>query len=83
MKKYNIFSKNYDLTPQDYIQWTIPSLLYQTSRKNPFIYKGLGACLLIRLKAVLSYNSQQESPILYANEIINKFHPIPRYPSYT
>ena len=23
------------------IQWTIPSLLYQTSRKKPLVYKGL------------------------------------------
>ena len=24
-----------------YIQWTLPDLLYQTSRKNPLVYKGL------------------------------------------
>ena len=27
-------------TPR-YVQWTIPSLLYQTRRKNPVVYKGL------------------------------------------
>ena len=24
-----------------YVQWTIPSLVYQTKRKNPLVYKGL------------------------------------------
>ena len=24
-----------------YVQWTIPSLLYQTRRKKPLVYKGL------------------------------------------
>ena len=24
-----------------YVQWVIPSLLYQTSRKDPLVYKGL------------------------------------------
>ena len=28
------------MTPR-YIQWTIPSLLYQTSRKNSLVHKGL------------------------------------------
>ena len=53
-KEIQFFFLNYNLTPLDYVQWTIPSLLYQTRRKNPSIYKGLRACLLIRLKAVLS-----------------------------
>ena len=28
-------------TPRYVVQWTIPSLLYQTRRKNPLVYKGL------------------------------------------
>ena len=28
------------MTPQ-YIQWTIPSLLYQTRSKNPLVHNGL------------------------------------------
>ena len=36
IKEYNIFLENYNLTPQD-----MYSLLYQTSRKTPFVYKGL------------------------------------------
>ena len=24
-----------------YVQWTIPSILYQTRQKNPLVYKGL------------------------------------------
>ena len=27
-------------TPR-YIQWTIPSLLYQARRNNPLVYKGI------------------------------------------
>ena len=27
-------------TPR-YVQWTSPSLLFQTRRKNPLVYKGL------------------------------------------
>ena len=34
------FKKLYPDTPK-YVQWTIPSLLYQTRRKNPLVYKGL------------------------------------------
>ena len=36
---YNIFL-NYNDTPR-YIQWTIPFLLYQSRRKNTWVYKGL------------------------------------------
>ena len=32
---------NYNMAPLDNVQWTIPSLLYHTKRKNPFGYKGL------------------------------------------
>ena len=40
--KNPIFLKNYKLTPLMYTQWTIQSLLYQTTRrKNPVVYKGL------------------------------------------
>ena len=28
------------MAPQ-YVQWTIPSLLYQNRRTNPFVHKGL------------------------------------------
>ena len=28
------------MTPS-YIQWTIPSVLYQTRRENPLVHKGL------------------------------------------
>ena len=38
-KEYNIFWKLKPDTPR-YVQWTIPSLLYQTRRKNPLVYKG-------------------------------------------
>ena len=38
-KKY-IFYKLLCDTPI-YVQWTIPSLLYQTRGKNSFVYKGL------------------------------------------
>ena len=40
-QKNTIFFKNYNLTPHRYVQWTIPSLLYQTRRNNPLVYKGL------------------------------------------
>ena len=33
--QHNAFLKNYNLTPLDIVQWTIPSLLYQTKRKTP------------------------------------------------
>ena len=41
-------------TPR-YVQWTIPSLLYQTRRRTPLVYKGLGYKngLAIRLSIVL------------------------------
>ena len=39
-KKYNIFLNLYPDTPR-YIHWTISRLLYQTSRKNTLVYKGL------------------------------------------
>ena len=39
-KKYNIFFKLITWHPR-YVQWTIPSLLFQTNRKNPLVYKGL------------------------------------------
>ena len=39
-KEYNIFLKIITWRPR-YVQWTIPSLLYQTKRKNPLEYKGL------------------------------------------
>ena len=29
------------LNTSRYVQWAIPSLLYQTRRKNPLVYKGL------------------------------------------
>ena len=33
-----------------YVQWTIPSLLYQTRRKNPLVYKGLTVPIVICIK---------------------------------
>ena len=37
-----VFFENYNLTPLDnYVQWTISCLFYQTRRKNPLVYKGL------------------------------------------
>ena len=42
-KKYNIvieFITCEAVTPP-YIQWIIPSLLYRTIRKNPYVHKGL------------------------------------------
>ena len=41
MKKYNFFCFNYNLTPPRYVQCTNPSILDQTRRKNPLVYKGL------------------------------------------
>ena len=35
----SILFGNYNLWPQ-YIQWTIPSVLHQTRRKNPLVRKG-------------------------------------------
>ena len=40
------------MTPQ-YIQWTIPSVLYKTRRENPLVHKGLlqeKPCLIPILK---------------------------------
>ena len=37
------------MTPQ-YVQWTIPSLLYQTRRKNPLVHKGLIFLFCLQLK---------------------------------
>ena len=49
IKKISIqFFFNYNLTPLD-IQWAIPSLLYQTRRKNPLAYKGLNDNRLLHL----------------------------------
>ena len=31
-----------------YVQWTIPSLLYQTRRENPLVYKGLSSLLCVQ-----------------------------------
>ena len=39
-KEIHFIRKLLTLTPQ-YIQWTIPSLLYQTRRKNLLVHKGL------------------------------------------
>ena len=41
-KEYNIFVKIITDTPR-YVHWTISSSLYQTSRKNPLVYKGLSS----------------------------------------
>ena len=35
------------MTPQ-YIQWTTPSLLYQTRRKSPLVHKGLTQSFLFQ-----------------------------------
>ena len=40
-QKNTIFFENYNLTPLDmYNEQRIPSLLYQTRRKNTLVYKG-------------------------------------------
>ena len=39
-KDYNIFCKLQPDTRRN-VQWIIPSLLYQTRRKNALVYKGL------------------------------------------
>ena len=42
VRKIQYFFENSNLTPLDnYLLWTIQSLLYQTRRKNPLVYKGL------------------------------------------
>ena len=42
VRKIQYFFENYNLTPLDnYLLWTIQSLLYQTRRKYPLVYKGL------------------------------------------
>ena len=38
--KTQYFFKLQPDTPK-YVQWTIPSLMYQARRKNPLVYKGL------------------------------------------
>ena len=43
-KRYSIFLSIFFKSSPDfprYLQWTIPSLLYETRRKSLFIYKGL------------------------------------------
>ena len=40
LTKITFFLKLSPDTPR-YVQWTIPSLSYQTRRKNPLVYKGL------------------------------------------
>ena len=37
------------MTPQ-YVQWIIPSLLYQTRRKNPLVHKRVHISLCLQLK---------------------------------
>ena len=40
--KNRIFLENYNLTDTPrYVHWTLPNLLHQISRQNPFVYKGL------------------------------------------
>ena len=40
-QKNTIYFEKYNLTLHRYVQWTIPSVLYKTRRKNPLVYKGL------------------------------------------
>ena len=44
-KEYNVFLIN--MTLPRYVQWTIPSLLYQTRKKNPLVYKGLNIIITL------------------------------------
>ena len=39
-EKNTICFEKYNLATLD-VQWTIPSLLYQTRRMNPLVYKGI------------------------------------------
>ena len=43
LRSYLQKSENYDTLR--YVQWTMPGLLHQTRRKNPFVYKEL-KCLV-------------------------------------
>ena len=40
IKYINLLKKLQPDTPR-YVQWSIPSLLYQTKRKSPLVYEGL------------------------------------------
>ena len=54
------------------VQWTIRSLLYQTSRKNPFAYKGLRYALRMASYRAWAYmnrikiKANQHSPYLFS-----------------
>ena len=68
------------------MQWTIPSLLYQTSRKNPLVYKGLNnennlaLCLLGSFACLLEpddffQNQQFQKNILGIPSVSNDLDP--------
>ena len=54
------------MTPQ-YIQWTIPSLLHQTNRKNPLGHKGLIDSALSFVSLLLSLVWCFSSIVLFNN----------------
>ena len=64
-KKIEYLKKKLPDTPR-YVQWTIPSLLYQARRKNPLVSKGLiintkGFCTLNGLAHNILHSSYQRA----------------------
>ena len=62
-KKYNYFCK-FSPTSLDMYNGTIPSLLYQTRRKNPLVYKGLAhLCLKLNISKILNFRHYTLMPL--------------------
>ena len=55
-QKNTIDLKLYPDNPR-YVQWTIPSLLYQTRRKNPLVYKGLRCTSFSEITFIIANNA--------------------------
>ena len=45
--QHNVSKSSDKIIQYRYIQWTIQSLLYQTIRNNPLVYKEFKLCILI------------------------------------
>ena len=61
-----------------YVQWTIPTLLYQTRRNNPLVYKGLklerisrNNIFIILLNKVIQMHDNAQADLLFC---INWWH---------